>query len=201
MKPAFTVFDDFCEYADSVRASALESGFGTWRPNKGEVGSSIYEGMNWKAAHGIMLRSLSAAMGGARIFPNTMFCRITTPGMERAYIHSDREDGEFTCICYLSKHEAEVSGTAFYQHRATGLREMPTLQEIKDNPKWSTLKADMVKGGPEEWEQLDFVRGVFNRAVIFHAPLFHSRIPLHGLGVDDDPETARMIWGCHFSVG
>lgn len=197
MKPAFTVIDDFCEHAEGVRASALESGFGTWLPNKGEVGSSIYEGMNWKVAHGVMLRALSAALGGAHIFPNTCFCRITTPGMERAYIHSDREDGEWTCVAYLSKHE-DLYGTAFYRHRATGLLEMPPLGDVKDVP---GLKEDMVKGGEVEWEQMDFVRGVFNRAVIFHAPLFHSRIPLLGLGEDDKPETARMVWVSHFSMG
>ncbi len=200
MRVAFTVVDDFCPHADGVRASALESGFGTWRPNKGEVGSSVYEGMNFKGAHGVMLRSLSAAMGGAHVFPNSVFFRITNPTMERAYIHSDREDGEFTCICYLSKHEAEVSGTAFYRHRATGLLEMPTLQELHDNPHYSTLKSDMVDGGPDEWEQTDFVRGAFNRALLFHAPLFHSRIPLFGIG-NDDPESNRMIWGVHYSIG
>ncbi len=199
MKSVFTVHDDFCEFADSVRASALESGFGTWRPNKGEVGSSVYEGMNWKGAHGIMLRSLSAALGGARVFPNSTFFRVTTPGMERAYIHSDREDGEWTCVAYLSKHD-DLSGTAFYRHRQTGMLEMPTLEELQDE-KFAQLKVDMVQGTEIEWEQTDFVRGFFNRAVIFHAPLFHSRIPLLGLGEDEKPETARMCWISHFSIG
>lgn len=194
-----TVKDNFCEYAPSVRASALESGFGTWRPNKGEIGSSVYEGMNWKGAHGIMLRSLSACLGGVRVFPNSIFFRITTPGMERAYIHSDREDGEFTCVCYLSQHD-DVSGTAFYRHRKTGLLEMPTLNELQDN-KYAELKYDMVSGGEGQWEQTDFVRGFFNRAVIFAAPLFHSRIPLLGLGEESNPETARMVWVSHFSIG
>lgn len=191
--------DNFCEFAKDVRQSALASGFGTWRPEKGEIGSSVYEGMNWKGAHGIMLRSLSASLGGLHIFPNSTFFRVTTPGMERAYIHSDREDGEYTCVCYLSDHD-DVSGTAFYRHRATGLRAMPTFEEMKD-PRFSGLKTDMVKGGEREWEQTDFVRGFFNRAVIFHAPLFHSRIPLLGLGDDGNPETARMVWVAHFSPG
>jgi hypothetical protein len=192
-----TIRDNFCAHAESVRASALESGFATWNPKQGEVGSSVYDGMNFKGAHGIMLRSLCAMMGAQAVFPNSMFFRITTPETERAYIHSDREEGEWTCIAYLSHHEEEVSGTGFYQHRATKLREMPTFKEMA-NPKYSTLKRDMIKGGTDEWEQLDFVRGLFNRAVVFHAPLFHSRIPMHGLG-GGDPETARMIWACHFS--
>jgi len=193
------VKDNFCEHAEGVRQSALESGFGTWCPNKGEIGSSVYEGMNFKGAHGVMLRALSAAFGGCHIFPNSVFFRVTTPNMERAYIHSDREDGEFTCVCYLSQHQ-DVSGTAFYRHRVTGLREMPTFEEMKD-PTFAGLKMDMVVGGEAEWEQTDFVRGFFNRAVIFKAPLFHSRIPLLGIGESEKPETARMVWVSHFSPG
>jgi hypothetical protein len=193
-----TVRDNFCEHAEGVRQSFLESGFGAWKPNKGEVGSSYYEGMNFKGAHGVMLRALSAMLGGVHIFPNSVFARITTPDTERAYIHSDRRDGEFTCVAYLSEHKDEVSGTAFYRHRATGLREMPTFEDLVD-PKYAQLKKDMVEGGADEWEQLDFVRGLFNRAVVFAAPLFHSRIPLHGIG-DESAEKARMIWCAHFSV-
>ncbi len=199
MRVAFTVVDDFCPHADGVRASALESGFGTWRPNKGEVGSSVYEGMNFKGAHGVMLRSLSAAMGGAHVFPNSVFFRITNPTMERAYIHSDRMDGSFTCVAYLSEHQSEVSGTAFYRHRQSGLLEMPPLEEMNNNPKFAQLKDDMVNGGDDEWEQIDFVRGMFNRAVLFHAPLFHSRVPLFGLGTDD-PTNNRMVWVAHYDT-
>lgn len=197
MRTTLIIRDQFCQHAAAVRQSFLESGFGAWRPNKGAVGSSVYDGMNWKGAHGIMLRSLSAALGCA-VFPNTMFARITTPEMERAYIHSDREDGDWTCICYLSDHE-EVSGTGFYRHRATGLLEMPEMADLQDG-QHEQLKRDMVIGDKNEWEQTDFVRGIFNRAVIFHAPLFHARIPMFGVGAQDKPEAARMIWACHFST-
>lgn len=195
---SLNVRDNFCEYAAAVRQSALDAGFGTWKPNKGMVGSSNYEGMSFWGAHGIMLRSLSAALGGAHIFPNSMFFRITTPETERAYIHSDRETGEWTCVAYLSDHQ-DVSGTGFYRHRRTGLREMPSFEEMENLGLKDELTKDMVEGDEKEWEQLDFVRGLFNRAVIFTAPLFHSRVPLRGIG-DGDPNNARMIWACHFSV-
>lgn len=45
------VIDDFCPELDQVRSSALAAGFDTWRPNKGEVGSSIYEGMGFWGDH------------------------------------------------------------------------------------------------------------------------------------------------------
>ncbi len=198
MRPSILVADEFCPEIAAVRTSALESGFASWTPKPGEIGSSIYDGMNFKGWHSPMLRALSGAIGGARVLPNSMFFRVTTPETEKAYVHSDRADGDLTCVAYVSAHD-EVSGTGFFRHRATGLREMPPFEEMHGRPHFDELKHDMVHGGDEAWEQLDFVRGIFNRAVIFEAPLFHARCPKHGIG--GTPETARMVWVCHFVVG
>jgi Family of unknown function (DUF6445) len=182
------VVDRFCPHADRVRRSALSAGFDTWLPNKGKVGSSVYEGMGFWGEHASMLASLSQAMESV-VFPNSMFFRITQPGMQEAYIHSDRETGAYTCVAYLSQHANEY-GTAFYRHKATGLTEMPPLDE---------LDASMIEDithNRDAWEVTRKVMGRFNRAVIFSAPLFHSRLPLDGLG--DDNETARMVWVSHF---
>lgn len=195
MIEALKILDGFCPQVDQVRASALESGFGKWLPNKGEIGSSTYEGMNFWGRHSFMLRALAESLNTA-VFPNNMFFRVTNTGTEKAYTHSDRMWGTKTCIAYLSEHD-EVSGTAFYRHRSTGLLSMPPFEELKD-PKFAQLKIDMVEGGEAEWEQVDFVRGLYNRAVIFHAPIFHSRIPKHGIG--ENSVEGRMIWACHFNT-
>lgn len=196
MKDSIIIKDDFCPDIEQVRASALESGFGTWSPNKGAVGSSVYEGMNFWGRHSLLIRSLTAALGRP-IYPNNMFFRVTRPETEKAYTHSDRMSGDWTAIVYCSQH-TEVSGTAFYRHRETGLMEMPTFDEMQKLGIFELLKKDMVEGGEAEWEQLDFVRGLYNRALIFHAPLFHARYPKHGLGEND--ETGRMVWVCHFTI-
>ena len=196
MKKAVTIIDGFCSQIDLVRASALESGFGSWRPNRGEVGSSIYDGMSFWGKHSLMLKSLAVAVGAAP-FPNNMFFRVTNEDTEKAYVHSDREWGDHTCVAYLSEHET-VSGTGFFRHRRTGLAEMPTIEHMKEMGIFEELKEDMVSGGEDKWEQLDFVRGLYNRAVIFHAPLFHSRCPKHGIGTGS--EDGRMIWACHFKT-
>lgn len=188
------IIDNFCPEVDAVRASALQSGFGAWLPTKGEVGSSVYEGMNFQGKHAFMLKALGLAMGTPAI-PNSMFFRVTNEGTEKAYVHSDRLWGSKTCLAYISQHE-EVSGTGFYRHRATGLTEMPTFEDMKKEGILDQLKKDMVEGSEKEWEQIDFVRGLYNRAVIFHAPLFHSRIPKHGIG--DNVDSGRMIWASHF---
>ncbi len=190
------IIDNFCPLIADVRESALQSGFGTWRPNKGEVGSSVYEGMNFWGKHSLMLHSLALAVGRP-VYPNSMFFRVTNKETEKAYVHSDRESGSYTCVAYLSEHK-EPSGTGFYRHRKSGLTEMPTFAEMRSKKRFDVLKRDMVKGGEKEWEQLDFVRGVFNRAVIFRAPLFHARCPKNGFGTT--AEGGRMVWVTHFEM-
>ena len=188
------VVDGFCEYIDEVVASSNAAGYGKWAPNKGEVGSSIYEGMNYTGHHSLMLRSIIEHTGSV-VIPNSMFFRITNRGFEKAYIHSDREMGNHTCVAYLSEHEEEY-GTAFYRHKPTGLAEMPSFAEMQEMGIMEQLKEDMVSRDPEVWEQTDFVEGKYNRAVIFEAPLFHSRIPVEGIGSSD--EDGRLVWVSHF---
>src|SRR5690242_10859020 len=112
---SFLVVDNFSPDIERVKKSAFAAGFDTWRPNKGEVGSSVYEGMGFWGEHARMIQALTRAVGGI-VMPNSMFFRVTNVGMERAYIHSDRESGSHTCVVYLTEHEQE-SGTAFFQHK------------------------------------------------------------------------------------
>lgn len=192
------IIDDFSPRIDEVRASALASGFGTWLPNKGEVGSSVYTGMNFWGLHSPMLQALSFYIGGP-VYPNNMFFRVTNADTESAYVHSDREWGDFTCITYLSKH-SERTGTGFYRHRETGMTHMPSFAEMsKDQAAFDKLKQQMMAGSEDDWELLDFVHGGYNRAVIFDAPRFHARTPRHGFA--DSPDNGRLIWACHFVTG
>jgi hypothetical protein len=192
------VADDFLEFPDAVRQSAMESGFDTWRPNQGEVGSSVYDGVNFWGDHESPLRCL-AEVFGRPIFPRGMFFRMTNAATEGAYVHSDRESGDFTAIVYLSKHDDSESGTAFYRHRETGLIRMPSFAELRKDPAlFEKLKRQMVAGESEAWELLHFVPGKYNRALIFHAPLFHARIPRHGFG--STAEDGRLIWAAHFGL-
>lgn len=193
----FLVVDNFTADPDRVRQSALESGFGTWRPNKGEVGSSVYDGMNFWGDHATPLRSL-VRVHGQMIYPNSMFFRVCNEGTEAAYVHSDREAGEFTAILYLSKH-GEDSGTGFYRHRESGITRMLSFAEMAQTPEWfAKFKTEMVEGSPNVWECIQYVAGHYNRALIFEAPLFHSRHPKHGYGSTADD--GRMVWVCHYNL-
>lgn len=191
------VIDSFTPMVDTVRQSALASGFGTWRPNKGEVGSSVYDGMGFVGKHALMLHALSFYLGRP-VYPNATFFRVTHPDTEAAYVHSDRETGDFTCIVYLSQH-TERFGTAFYRHRETGMTHMPSFDEMRERQAaFERLKLEMVEGSDQHWELLDFVHGQYNRAVIFDAPRFHARYPKNGVG--STPEDGRLIWAAHFHL-
>ena len=191
---SFLVVDNFCPDIEQVIQSAHAAGFGTWRPNKGEVGSSVYEGMGFWGDHSLMVASLMRAIGGVAV-PNSVYFRVTNVGMEPAYIHSDRMSGNHTCVAYLTDHE-DTYGTAFWRHKRTGWTEMPTFEQMRDAGVLDEMKADMVSRDSDKWEQLDFVQGRKNRALIFPAPLFHSRVPVGGFG--DCAENGRIVWVSHF---
>lgn len=193
MIDSIRVIDNFCPEIERVRQSALDSGFGSWDPKKGALGSSHYAGMNFWGEHSLLLVSL-AMVEDAHVFPNSMFFRVTRPGMEKAYTHSDRETGARTCIVYLSEH-AEPYGTGFYRHKETGLDRMPTFEEMA-YPEFDQLKSDMIESPEDAWEQVGYIAGKLNRAVIFDAPLFHSRLPKDGLGSTDTD--SRMVWAAHY---
>lgn len=181
-----------------VRDSALASGFGTWAPAKGEVGSSVYTGMNFWGEHAPMIKGLHQCLG-VLVYPNSMFFRVCNEDTEGAYVHSDRESGDYTAIVYLSDHERQGSGTAFYRHIETGMESMPTFRQLaQDQPFFERFKTEMTEGRPQHWHMRKFVPGRFNRAVIFDAPLFHSRQPRHGFG--STPEDGRLVWACHFNL-
>jgi hypothetical protein len=192
------VVDSFISNPDKVRKSALQAGFGTWRPNKGEVGSSVYDGMSFWGDHSILLKGLAQA-SGQPVYPNSMFFRVTNSDTEAAYVHSDREAGDYTAIVYLSHHDEGTSGTGFYRHRRTGRILMDSFQEMSRDPEeFDRLKHEMVSGSDEFWEQIHLVPGIYNRALIFDAKLFHARLPKNGFG--GTAEDGRMVWACHFNL-
>lgn len=188
------IFDDFLPDPASVRRSALRAGFGSWHPNKGDIGADFYSGVGFWGDHASVFSALHEKLGP--IIPSSMFFRITNPTMERALIHSDREYGQRTAIVYLSDSPPKVSGTGFYRHRATGMTEMPPLEELMSDPDFfETFKRQMVSGEDEDWEMYEFVEARYNRCVVFDAPLIHCRIPKSGYGTDESD--SRMAWVGH----
>lgn len=192
----YRVIDDFCPEVDQVIESAKQGGFGTWEPETGEIGDHIYDGMGYVGDHAYLHMALVRHFGV--IVPNLSFFRCTNKdAIQKAYIHSDRHSGSHTCVVFLSEHE-ERYGTAFYRHKKSGWTEMPTVEVMRQANLFELMKRDMIDRSQEVWEETDFVSGRNNRAVIFDAPLFHSRIPVDGFGTD--PDTGRLVWVCHFHM-
>jgi Family of unknown function (DUF6445) len=192
------VFDDFLANPDAVRNSAIGSGFGSWRPSKGAIGSSVYDGMNFYGDHAAIIEAIYTKAGFVG-FPNSMLFRVTNETTERAYVHSDITAGDVTCIVYLSQH-ADNYGTGFYRHRETGTLFMQPLSELaKDPAAFDRLKLEINDSSEKYWEQVEFVQGKYNRAVVFPSHLWHRRFPEHGFGADID--SGRMIHITHFKNG
>jgi hypothetical protein len=191
------VVDNFVPNPEEVRASALITGFGTWKPTNTIIGYDTYDGVNINGKHSVLVKALTEALG-CPIYPESMIFRVTGEKTEPATIHSDRMFGTHSCIVYLS-HEQDKSGTGFYQHLRTESCEMPPLESIIDTPEFGRLKYEMREATEEYWKEVHFVEGKFNRALIFSAPLYHSRIPRLCKGTT--AEDSRMIWITHFNVG
>jgi hypothetical protein len=191
------VIDGFLSDPGPVRASALASGFGTWRPNKGDIGADSYGGVNFVGDHATPLKRLSAHLKRP-VIPNSMFFRITNPSMEHALIHSDREYGENTAILYLSPESPERSGTGFYRHRETGIEDMPPLSMLMQHPEFfKKIRQQMLDADERDWELYRFVDAKYNRCLVFSGSKIHCRIPKTGFGSKD--EDSRMVWVCHFA--
>lgn len=73
------------------------------------------------------------------------------------------------------------------------MTEMPSVQEMEEAGTTEQWNEDM--RDDSKWEQLDYVSGEFGRLLLFSAPLFHARVPDHGIGTT--PEDARMIFVMH----
>jgi hypothetical protein len=188
MNTAFQVIDDFCDRADEVRASAFTGGFETITPGRGTPYESSLDGMGFIGTHAPLMQGILKATGKMAV-PNLMHFRLTTKETECAVVHSDKHAGNHTALVYLSIHEKK-HGTAFWRHRGTGSNE---LTEVNSRE----ALHDISKGDMSDWEMTDFVEGRYNRALIFRAPLFHSRFPIEDFGETNG--NGRLIWACHFN--
>jgi hypothetical protein len=193
------VFDNFIDDPERVRQSAIRSGFGTWNPNKGDIGANFYEGVNFWGDHATLFRALHKKIG--TIIPSSMFFRINNPKhVQHSLIHSDRDYGEHTAIVYLSPTSCERSGTAFYKHRETGWTDRPPLEELIKDPEFlAKYKQQERAADDRDWQMYRFVEAKYNRCLVFDAPKIHCRIPKLGYGTTEND--SRMVWVCHFNAG
>lgn len=97
-------------------------------------------------------------------------------------IHSD-SDSEYAAVVYLGDNMHPKNGTSFYQHKATGLKERPTDEELNNLSEemqetyLDYAKNDLWVEGEkpqfEKWNKYYQCENKFNKAVIFNSRRFH----------------------------
>lgn len=169
------VHDDIVADPIAYRAMALAQPFGSI-----DVGHAIF--------HGIALCSDPSVIGWlARTYPNLeptlSFFRQSPEGQDEPNdIHTDVDMGDVTVIVYLNDPPAMGDGTSFWRHRDC-----------------RAVSGGILTGAAgknrDAWECWRTVPAVFNRAVIFDAPLFHSRAIRENYGHGADARLIQVIFG------
>lgn len=113
--------------------------------------------------------------------PTLTFLRKSPVGQQEPnFIHTDTDMGDVTAILYLNPEPPAEDGTSFWE-RADGAIEGGILvgEEGKDLSKWS------LRGT---------VPAAFNRALIFSAPLFHSRAIEANYGKGNEARLIQVLF-------
>ncbi len=108
------------------------------------------------------------------------------------YIHADSPEAQYAMVLHLKTPRCKT-GTAFWQHKYTGLHSLPqqfgkALFDVIDNDTWNENK----------WNLTEFCESKPNRAVFFDSSLFHSRWPKN-LPLEENEEP-RLVFVCFFDV-
>lgn len=183
------VVDGFMPNAGDIRARALSAGFQTERfQNRDYTGT----GVKYKPFE--VLDRMNRYFGQYTV-PELFCFRLSHTATEMdAAVHSDNTVGKFAAMLYLTPDDVsrgQVSGTAFWKHKATGWLAMPTEAELA--AAGMTIE-DMMRDWKDmgAWEMVGLVPIRFNRFISYESRTFHSRWPHAGFGSADDPASARL---------
>lgn len=127
---------------------------------------------------------------------------VTTPPTQLTPIqripHVDANDRRgLASIHYLFK--ADLGGTAFYRHRATGFE---YVDEARRNTYYPLLEqelagplapgAEYIDADTKLFERIDIQAGVFNRMLVYRRNCLHSGVPKPGIPLNRDPASGRL---------
>jgi hypothetical protein len=127
---------------------------------------------------------------------------VTTPPAQLTPLqripHIDSTDARgLASIHYLFK--ADLGGTSFYRHRATGFE---FVDESRRQTYYPILEKeltgaaapgpDYIDGDTPLFERVESQAGVFNRMLIYRRNSLHSGAPTRGLALPADPASGRL---------
>lgn len=144
--------------------------------------------------------------GGSIAFPMCHYSLVTTPASQLKPLqripHVDSTDGRgLATVHYLFN--ADLGGTAFYRHRATGFEVIDAsrqeayyrhVEQLMRDPQ--SLQVGYINGDTELFEQVAAVSGVFNRMLIYRRNSLHSGSIDKNFVPDADPMTGRLSINC-----
>ena len=159
------VVDDFLSNPDELRELALSQDY----EEKHSVGVRSAQFL-WAGVY----KPAFEALLGVEIFDdqfsehnkcNTCFqwCEARTP----VVIHSDQQ--QYAGALYLTPNAPPESGTSFYQHKSTGLREPSDNRAEMDITFAEGTLFDRTK-----WVEVDRIGNVYNRLVLWNGKAIHS---------------------------
>ncbi|HEY6641881.1 DUF6445 family protein [Povalibacter sp.] len=144
--------------------------------------------------------------GRSLAFPMCHYSLVTTPAAQLKPLqripHVDSTDGRgLATVHYLF--EANLGGTAFYRHRATGFESIDAsrkevyyqhIEQLLREPQ--SLPAGYINSDTDLFQQIASVPGVFNRILIYRRNSLHSGSIDKDFVPDADPLTGRLSINC-----
>lgn len=192
------VVDDFYRDPYRVREQALVSAYSDVRAMNypGFQSDSCYPATAIKSAferfidEDLIMDERSSTFGRFRLMYSSTGSRLT--------IHTDSQS-DWTGLIYLNTPDQCKGGTAFYRHKATGLRGLPSeedalrMGESLDNIESKTVGVDTKNF--DAWDVVMYVAMRFNRLLLFRGNQFHS----HTCAWGDSPTTGRLTQNFFFN--
>lgn len=189
-------FDDFTPRAEEIRARALQQSF-----DPVEWNGHTYKGIG-KDYDPDLIPTMEKTIGGG-VIPVMSFFRCEREGDEStSWIHADTSvRASYASVLYLTKPNAELQGTAFWDHKALATDGLP-VGSVEQQNAYVAEHGEMLRADAADASKWD-LRGVvgmkFNRFVMYPTRMFHSRYPKEAFG--NSKETGRLIWVCFFNLG
>ena len=178
---AIRVFDDVVDQPLVYRAGALALPYGEMKS-----GAVTFKGLAPIGASPLSAW-LRAEFG---LTPTYETFRLSPEGQEEpSFVHTDRDMGDWTAILYLNPEPPEGDGTTFWQYRSTGAIQSTAESDDAKHAEWTDWR-DVTR-----WDPWHTVEAVFNRAILFPAPYFHSRAIFDNWGAGLDARLIQLCFG------
>ena len=184
---------------NTVRQSPLfnPQGFGSWKPSKGAIGSSVWGRMNFYGDHATILED---HLQKGRFSSAPAACSFASRMRRQSAltVHSDVHDRGYDLHCSVFNNSTRISTVLdFIGTRRFNSLFMPTLDElakascdIRGNS-----KADINESSEKLWEEVGEVGAKASTTVLFaklHKPSMASRnFHIRGFGIDENTELAN----------